>query len=342
MHKRSQRLELPGYIQIELTSRCNLSCTACPHGVQDLTLDDRELPRELFDRLVESTIRPGQCYHLQGWGEPLLRQDLPDLARFVADRGGLPSVTTNGTLVTSRLADSLVGSGLDFITISLAAGHPEAQIESKPGAELGRILEAFRRLRLAKKRKRLARPLLAASFELSSAGIGSLDRAVKLVKKAGAERMIAIHPILTFTADQEAYLLARPLEEPEKAAALRSLRRAARVAMWRSISFYSEPLEPEFMPVCREDPLGSMFVGASGAVSPCAFLGLPVEGEGLSMGNIRQSGIADIWHSTEYSAFRQAYQERKNEAERKGPLPRGELESPLPAACRGCRRALGY
>jgi len=342
MQESPWRLEFPGYIQIEVTSRCNLSCAACPHGAHGVTLDDRELPRELFDRLVESTIRPGQRYHLQGWGEPLLRQDLPDLARFIADRGALPSVTTNGTLITRELAERLVTAGLDFITISLAAGRPESQIESKPGAELGRILEAFRRLKIARKQKNLKRPLLAASFELSSAGIGSLDRAVKLVKKAGAERVIAIHPILALTADQEAYLLARPLDEREKAAALRSLRRAARAAMWRSISFYSEPLEPEFMPVCREDPLGSIFIGASGEISPCAFLGLPVEGKGLSMGNIRQSHIADIWHSAEYSDFRQAYQERKEEAERRGPLLRGELESPLPAPCRGCRRALGY
>jgi MoaA/NifB/PqqE/SkfB family radical SAM enzyme len=342
MQQCAQRLEIPGYIQVEVTSRCNLSCAACPHGVQELTLADRELPRELFDRLVASTIRPGQRYHLQGWGEPLLRQDLPDLARSVADRGGLPSVTTNGTLVTSRLADSLVGSGLDFITISLAAGRPEAQIESKPGAELGRILEAFRRLRLAKKRKRLSRPLLAASFELSRSGIASFGRAVKLLKKAGAERVIAIHPILAMTADQRAELLAGPLAEPVKEAAVRSLRRAAMAAIWRSVSFYSEPLKPQPTPVCREDPIGSMFVGASGEISPCAFLGLPVEGEGLSMGNLRQSSIVDIWHSREYDAFRQTWLARKAEADRMGPIMRGELETAPPEICRNCLRANGY
>ena len=114
MPESSRRLELPGYIQIEVTSRCNLSCSACPHGAPGLNLDDQEIPRVIFDRLVESTIRPGQRYHLQGWGEPLLRGDLPELARFIADRGGLPSVTTNGTLITAELADRLIGSGLDF------------------------------------------------------------------------------------------------------------------------------------------------------------------------------------------------------------------------------------
>jgi MoaA/NifB/PqqE/SkfB family radical SAM enzyme len=270
---------------------------------------------------------------------------LPDLARFVADRGALPSVTTNGTLISSGLADRLVACGLDFITISLAAGRPEAQRESKPGAELGKILEAFQRLRRAKKRNHLARPLLAASFELSRTGIPSFARAVKLLKKAGAERVIAIHPILALTAAKEANLLTGSLDGPEREAAARALRRAARAAMWRSISFYSEPLEPEIMPVCREDPLGSIFVGASGDISPCVFLGHPgrdVKRARLSMGNLHQSDIADIWDSRDYSAFRQAYLERKREAEKKGPLLREKLEAPLPEACRGCLRALVF
>jgi radical SAM protein with 4Fe4S-binding SPASM domain len=300
------------------------------------------MPRELFDRVVESTLRPGQRYHLQGWGEPLLRRDLPELARSVADRGGIPSVTTNGTLVIAELAERLIRSGLDFITISLAAGEPEAQVASKPGAELGRILEAFRKLKKARRRSGLQRPLLAASFELTKSGIGSLHKAVKLVKKAGAERVIAIHPILALAADQRADLLAAPLDEGEKAGAIRAVRRAARAAMWRSISFYFEPLQPKLTAVCREDPLGSMFVSSSGDISPCAFLGVPVEKERVSMGNLNDSPLEEIWSSRGYVAFRQAYLARKAEAEEKGPLLRKELESPLPEACRGCLRAQGY
>jgi MoaA/NifB/PqqE/SkfB family radical SAM enzyme len=244
--------------------------------------------------------------------------------------------------VTEELADRLVRSGLDFITVSLAAGRSDLQRESKPGAELGKILGAIRRLKLARKKMRLTRPLLAASFELTHAGLATFDRAVKLLKKAGVERIIGIHPLLALTTDQQTNLLTGILDEREKNAALRAVRRAARAAMWRSISFYSEPLEPEIMPVCREDPLGSLFVGASGEISPCVFLGAPVAGIGLSMGNLTESGMADIWNAREYSAFRQAYLARKADAAEKGPLLRGELESPLPAACRGCIRALGY
>jgi MoaA/NifB/PqqE/SkfB family radical SAM enzyme len=344
-----------GYIQIELTSRCNLSCAACPHGVDSVKLQERDMPVEVFEQMVDATIRPGRHYHLQGWGEPLLRKDLPDLARFVADRGGLPSVTTNGTLITADLAENLVQAGLDFITISLAAGRPDIQRENRPGAELQTILEAFRKLKKAKKKHRRMRPRLVASFELTRAGIDSFGKAVKLLKKAGAERVIAIHPILASTSAQEANLLIGLSDPGEKETAMRALRRASLAAMWRSISFYCEPLESKIMPVCREDPLCSLFVGASGDISPCAFLGLPVaesftarylgwqvKRDRVSMGNLRQSRIAEIWDSREYRAFRQAYLARKVEAEQKGPLLGVELESPLPDPCRGCIRALGY
>jgi MoaA/NifB/PqqE/SkfB family radical SAM enzyme len=355
MQQGCRKLALPGYIQVEVSSRCNLACSACPHGVRSLVLEDRLMPRELFERLVETTIRPGQRYHLQGWGEPLLRKDLPDLARHIVARGGIPSLTTNGTLVTAETAERLMDAGLDFITISLAAGRPELQIESKPGAELGTILQAFRRLKKARKSRRLTRPLLAASFELSRRGLASFRTAVKVVKKAGAERIIAIHPILAVTAAQEADLLTGLPDEREMEHAAQDIRRAARKAMWRSISFYCEPLEPEIKPVCREDPLGSMYVGASGDISPCAFLGLPVGNAysarhmgkevrraRLSMGNLNQADAAEIWDSPKYRQFREAYLARKEEAEAKGPILRGEIEAPVPGPCLVCLRSQGY
>jgi radical SAM protein with 4Fe4S-binding SPASM domain len=147
---------------------------------------------------------------------------------------------------------------------------------------------------------------------------------------------------MALAADQRANLLAAPLDEQEKTDSLRALRRAARAAMWRSISFYFEPLQPKITAVCREDPLGSMFVGASGDISPCAFLGVPVEEARVAMGNLNDSPLDEIWNSKVYVAFRQAYMARKAEAEERGPLLRGELESPLPEACRGCLRARGY
>ncbi|UCD57155.1 MAG: radical SAM protein, partial [Candidatus Hydrogenedentota bacterium] len=115
------RSELPGIIQIEVTSRCNLSCPACPRSVPELKSKwiGEELPMELFKKVVAETAVIGRSYHLQGWGEPLLRRDLPDLVRMISERGAKASITTNGTLLTRALALQLIEAGLASITFSL-------------------------------------------------------------------------------------------------------------------------------------------------------------------------------------------------------------------------------
>jgi MoaA/NifB/PqqE/SkfB family radical SAM enzyme len=304
---------------------------------------------------VAATVRPGRHVHLQGWGEPLLREDLPDLARAVAERGGLPSVTTNGTLLTPELADRLVTAGLDVITISLAGGCPEIQAGSRPGTDLAAVLGAFRLLREVKRRRRRRRPLLAASYEMTRRSIESFRQAVRQLKRAGAECLIAIQPLLALTPEQEANLVLNLTEPRDREEALKPLRRAAAAAMWRSLPFHTEPVEPVPVPVCREDPLGSLFIGASGDVSPCVYLGVPTNEtltvryrgqitrrQRASMGNLHVTSLRDIWHSPEYACFRQAYLTRKGEATRRGMGSPADIWAPLPAPCRGCPRGLGH
>jgi MoaA/NifB/PqqE/SkfB family radical SAM enzyme len=331
-----------GYIQLELTSRCNLACAACPRGAGGLQLRERDMPRDIFERAVDETMHPGRHYHLQGWGEPLLREDLPELARSIRERGGLPSITTNGTLVTEELAGRLVEAGLEFITISFGDGRSGVTAEDVAGA--------LRLLKSEKRKRGATRPLLCASFELTRSGVGGLKGAVVTLKRAGAERLIAINPIMVLTAEQERNLLSGIPDRGEKKSALWAVRRAALAAMWRSIPFHIEPIEPRMPAVCREDPLGSLFIGPSGDVSPCVFLGVPCDGEyaarflgrdvrrrRVAMGNLQESSLAQIWDSDNYREFRNAFEARRGAGSKDE-----ESRPPLPGPCRVCLRSLGY
>lgn len=331
-----------GYIQLELTSRCNLACAACPRSAAGMQLLQQDMPPEIFERAVEETIRPGRHYHLQGWGEPLLREDLPELARSIRERGGLPSITTNGTLLTEELAGRLVGAGLEFITISFGDGRSGVTVEDVAGA--------LRLLKREKRRRGASQPLLCASFEMTRSGVDIFRTAVGALKRAGAERLIAINPILVLTAEQEANLLSGISNLGEKKSALWTVRRAALAAMWRSIPFHIEPIEPRMPAVCREDPLGSLFIGPSGDVSPCVFLGLPCDGDYAArflgrdvrrrrvvMGSLRDSSLAQVWNSDGYRDFRNAFEARHGAGSKsEGSRP------PLPGPCRECLRSLGY
>jgi MoaA/NifB/PqqE/SkfB family radical SAM enzyme len=52
-------------------------------------------------------------------GEPLLRHDLFEVARFASDEGLRAVLSTNGTLITESIAGQLKNAGFSYVGISL-------------------------------------------------------------------------------------------------------------------------------------------------------------------------------------------------------------------------------
>lgn len=136
-------------LRISVTDRCNFRCSYC-------------MPKEVFgpewEFLKRSQIlsfeeiaRLARIFHGFGLrkirltgGEPLLRRDLPELVRMLAE---LPDVelalTTNASLL-SRHADDLSAAGLDRVTVSLDALDDEIfRRMNDVDFPVGRVLEGI-------------------------------------------------------------------------------------------------------------------------------------------------------------------------------------------------------
>jgi radical SAM protein with 4Fe4S-binding SPASM domain len=93
---------------LELTFRCNMRCQHCyvAHGHAGIPgkqeLSTAEI-KNLFDQLVDA----GCLWLLISGGEPLVRRDFADIWTFAKQKGLLPTLFTNGTLLTPFLADFL-------------------------------------------------------------------------------------------------------------------------------------------------------------------------------------------------------------------------------------------
>ncbi|MFQ5348831.1 MAG: GTP 3',8-cyclase MoaA [Thermoanaerobaculia bacterium] len=111
-------------LRLSVTDRCNFRCPYCmprevfgPHHVflpraEILTFEEIQRLSRLFHRLGVRKVR------LTG-GEPLLRQDLPELVEMLASLEGVDlALTTNGTLL-ARHAEALTAAGLGRVTVSL-------------------------------------------------------------------------------------------------------------------------------------------------------------------------------------------------------------------------------
>jgi cyclic pyranopterin phosphate synthase len=108
-------------LRVSVTDRCNFRCRYCmpAEGLEWLPRDE-VLSFEEIARIVRILAAMGvEEVRLTG-GEPLVRRDLPDLVRMLAETPGVDdlSLTTNGILL-DRLSGPLVDAGLRRINVSL-------------------------------------------------------------------------------------------------------------------------------------------------------------------------------------------------------------------------------
>jgi GTP 3',8-cyclase len=108
-------------LRVSVTDKCNFRCTYCmpAEGLTWLPKDEI-LTFEEIHRLVRIMASMGVSEIRLTGGEPLVRRDLPDLVRMLAETSGVDdlSLTTNGVLL-DRLAGPLVDAGLRRINVSL-------------------------------------------------------------------------------------------------------------------------------------------------------------------------------------------------------------------------------
>ena len=101
-----------------VTRRCNLKCVHCYAHAKNVP-SDNELTTKQGKDLIDDLSAFGSPVMLFSGGEPLVRQDLPELAAYAVEKGMRAVISTNGTLITPQMAHTLKEIGLSYVGISL-------------------------------------------------------------------------------------------------------------------------------------------------------------------------------------------------------------------------------
>ena len=108
-------------VRVSVTDKCNFRCTYCMPAEGLAWLPKSEvLTFEEIARIVRTMAAMGVSDVRLTGGEPLVRRDLPELVRMLAETRRVDdlSLTTNGVLL-DRLAAPLVAAGLRRVNVSL-------------------------------------------------------------------------------------------------------------------------------------------------------------------------------------------------------------------------------
>jgi cyclic pyranopterin phosphate synthase len=126
------------YLRVSVTDKCNLRCVYCMpmEGLPWLKREDL-LSYEEIEQVVRVMAPMGlERVRITG-GEPLVRQDLPELVKLIAKVPGIRdlSLSTNAVLLADQ-ADALKSAGIDRMNVSLDSLRPDRvdSIARRPGS----------------------------------------------------------------------------------------------------------------------------------------------------------------------------------------------------------------
>jgi radical SAM protein with 4Fe4S-binding SPASM domain len=140
---------LPHVVAWNLTRRCNLRCTHCYISAGPWRTAAAELETDECFRVVDEllAVNPSPMLILSG-GEPLVREDLPELCAYGSRRGATVVVGTNGTALTDARVAMLKDAGVSGVAVSVDSLEDELHDEFRGGRRaLERTKDALARLR---------------------------------------------------------------------------------------------------------------------------------------------------------------------------------------------------
>jgi len=315
----------------ELTNACNLKCVHCRACPAEETSPD-ELSTEEAKRLIDRIASFARPAVVLSGGEPLVRHDLIEIARYGTSKGLRMLVATNGTLLTPDKARELAQAGVRRISVSIDGASAAAHDGFR------RVPGAFDAAWQGIENARAAGLEFQINTTVARHNVGELADILDLAIRRGAA---ALHLFLLVPTGCGKEIAEDEMIDPEE---------YERILGWFYEKSRTVPIglkatcAPHYMRIVRQRSkaegvsaaprsggpqamtkgclAGSAvcFVSHTGDVFPCGYL--PV-----SAGNVRQRDIEDIWRSAE------VFQVLRDEDNLKGKCGVCEYRR----VCMGCR-----
>ena len=126
---------IPKWIAWETTQRCNLRCVHCRCS-SDMEALEGDFTTEEAKKFIDDIVEFCSPVLVLSGGEPLLRRDIFEIARYGTDKGLRMCMATNGTLIDDTVCEKIKSSGIRIVSLSLDGSKAEIHdnFRNCPGA----------------------------------------------------------------------------------------------------------------------------------------------------------------------------------------------------------------
>lgn len=323
----------PRYVTLDLTRRCNLRCNICfYYGSEKESFKFDELSeKEIISRIINRF--SGINYYITG-GEPFLRNDILNILRAIRQNGSRSSISTNGTLITSDLAKSIIGENLlDLIHVSIYGLEKTHDNITRFPNSISRSLKGIEYLLNERRRLGLKKPGIGIACTITRTNMNEVKGLIELAESIGLDEIVFGQasfstPEITMEHQKVMSHLGLKCEDPydellsappdieisqddlecyietlitSRIKNIQKIHTSPKGYTGEDIRKHYTDLTWKYKSSCTY-PWHNLRVGPDGTVTPCV---------GYVVGNVRDKDIKTIWNNTRFRNFRSILYKQK-------------------------------
>jgi len=279
---------LPRIVSWNTTLNCNLRCAHCYINAHRRSAE--ELDTTEGKRLIDQIAEVSKPILVLSGGEPLLREDIFELAHYATKKGLTVGLGTNGTLITIDIAKKLKEAGVKTVAVSLDSVIPEKHDRFRGiNGAWEKAIKGIKACRDVGLEIRINTTVTRENYD-------EIDKIVRLAEKVGAKHFHLFSLVPTGRA--------KSVDAPSPTEYERMIRdvlvkgRTEFRLRIRPVCF------PQFTRIAKQEGIrlevergciaGLWYcrINPTGDVTPCPYLPIKV-------GNIREKSFKEIWFNSE-------------------------------------------
>ena len=298
----------PVHVQIEHTTYCNLSCPQCPR--EDYLDKPRHMSFENYKKVVDK-LNPS-AITLNGLGESLMHPEILGMIRYAKESGSSINTTSNFIVLPEVIIAGLLGSGLDFINISVDASSAATYKIVRRSDAFYKVIDNCREFIKAAKRSGPQIPLVRLCFVIQKSNLDEMVPFYLLAGELGADAIF--FQTFAFNGQTEGQDIAQNtniekmhvnlreimmIESKLKSPVSNAYHLSRKI---KSIRNHYANIDGDGFKKCIM-PWISLYVSVEGEIRPCCSF----SGTRYPMGNVFDTeNIMDVYNNEKYILFRSA------------------------------------
>lgn len=303
----------PSYIEVEVTTRCNLKCIICEHTYWQEP--NRDMSFEEFKSIIDQFPKL-KWIGLTGIGESFINKDFMKMLRYVKEKNIFVELYDTFYFIDKNTAKELIEMGIDKIFISLDAATKETYEKIRVGSDFERVVNNLKNFFRFKKEMKAYFPQVAFHYIINKLNLQEIPQYIERVYylSQGENISIQFSRMLHEFKEVEDLFVEVPAE---------IIQRANKKAEELSIELVWSADVPQSKPKiskCAEWTMPFIFV--TGHVIPCCAgneAGHRDFQKETALGNIFEKSFKEIWRGEKYKNLRKMLSQNK-----------------IPLPCRNC------